>query len=67
MEKIIAISEIILAIVAVALFIVLKSYLKKHENENMNIHREFIRKMTLALMLDGAAILSLAAIYLIIK
>ncbi len=67
MEKIIAVAEIILAVIAIILFFVLKNYIKKHENENMSSHRTFIRRMTLALMLVGVMILSLAAIYLVMK
>ncbi len=67
MEKYIAIAEIILAIAAMIIFFILRSYLKKHENEKMELHRNFIRKMTLALMLVSVTILSLGAIYLVIK
>ncbi len=65
MKNIIIITELILAFVAVIIFLSLKSYLKKHGNDTVESHSAYIKKMLLALIFDGALIFSVGAIYLV--
>ena len=66
MKTAIVITELILAAVAVIIFLSVTGYLKKHENEKLSDHKPYLRKLLLALILDGALILALGAVYLVI-
>ena len=65
MKEFIIISELILALAAIVVFLRIRNFLKKHENEKMSDHRETFRKMVYQLMLVGVAIFSLGAVYLV--
>ena len=67
MKTFIAISELILAAAATVIFLKVRSFLNKHENEDMAQHREYFRKMVYSMMIVGILIISLSAIYLVIS